>query len=86
MQVSEPTDYLYYNALFHKQVGSVTEKEADAAIGALQNIEYVKPMRNAYKMIILEEAQAYFTGNRDLDGVCNNIENRLRLALEENKQ
>ena len=68
------------------EVGSVTEKEADAAIGALQNIEYVKPMRNAYKMIILEEAQAYFTGNRDLDGVCNNIENRLRLALEENKQ
>lgn len=44
VQVSEPTDYLYYNALFHKQVGSVTEKEADAAIGALPNIEYVNPI------------------------------------------
>ena len=36
-------------------------------------------------MIILEEVQEYFVGNRDIDAVCTAIENRLRLALVENK-
>ena len=62
-----------------------TNEVASAAIDALQEIEYVKPMKNAYKMIILEGAQEYFVGNRDIDAVCTAIENRLRLALVENK-
>ena len=63
-----------------------TNEVASAAIDALQEIEYIKPMKNAYKMIILEEAQEYFVGNRDIDAVCAAIENRLRLALEEKKK
>ena len=58
----------------------------EVASNALQEIEYVKPMKNAYKMIILEGAQEYFVGNRDIDAVCTAIENRLRLALEEKKK
>ena len=42
-------------------------------------------MKAAYENIIREEAEAYFTGNQDLDRACDNMENRLRLALEENK-
>lgn len=66
-------------------VGSISEEEAEAAVTALQEVKYVKPMKAAYENIILEEAEAYFTGNQDLDRTCDNIENRLRLALEENK-
>lgn len=66
-------------------VGSISEKEAEAAVTALQEVKYVKPMKAAYENIILEEAEAYFTGNQDLDRACDNMENRLRLALEENK-
>ena len=66
-------------------VGSISEEEAEAAVTALQEVKYVKPMKAAYENIILEEAEAYFTGNQDLDRACDNIENRLRLALEENK-
>ena len=66
-------------------VGSISEEEAEAAVTALQEVKYVKPMKAAYENIILEEAEAYFTGNQDLDRACNNMENRLRLALEENK-
>ena len=68
------------------QIESETNEVASAAIDALQEIEYVKPMKNAYKMIILEGAQEYFVGNRDIDAVCTAIENRLRLALEEKKK
>ena len=66
-------------------VGSISEEEAEAAVTALQEVKYVKPMKAAYENIILEEAEAYFTGNQDLDRTCDNMENRLRLALEENK-
>ena len=66
-------------------VGSISEEEAEAAVTALQEVKYVKPMKAAYENIILEEAEAYFTGNQDMDRTCDNIENRLRLALEENK-
>lgn len=66
-------------------VGSISEEEAEAAVTALQEVKYVKPMKAAYENIILEEAEAYFTGNQDLDRACDNMENRLRLALEENK-
>ena len=66
-------------------VGSISEEEAEAAVTALQEVKYVKPMKAAYETIILEEAEAYFTGNQDLDRTCDNMENRLRLALEENK-
>lgn len=66
-------------------VDSISEKEAEAAVTALQEVKYVKPMKAAYENIILEEAEAYFTGNQDLDRACDNMENRLRLALEENK-
>ena len=66
-------------------VGSISEKEAEAAVTALQEVKYVKPMKAAYENIILEEAEAYFTGNQDMDRACDNMENRLRLALEENK-
>ena len=66
-------------------VGSISEEEAEAAVTALQEVKYVKPMKAAYENIIREEAEAYFTGNQDLDRTCDNMENRLRLALEENK-
>lgn len=66
-------------------VGSISEEEAEAAVTALQEVKYVKPMKAAYENIIREEAEAYFTGNQDLDRACDNMENRLRLALEENK-
>lgn len=66
-------------------VGSISEDEAEAAVTALQEVKYVKPMKAAYENIIREEAEAYFTGNQDLDRACDNMENRLRLALEENK-
>lgn len=66
-------------------VGSISEEEAEAAVTALQEVKYVKPMKAAYENIILEEAEAYFTGNQDLDRTCDNMENRLRLALEESK-
>lgn len=66
-------------------VGSISEEEAEAAVTALQEVKYVKPMKAPYENIILEEAEAYFTGNQDLDRTCDNMENRLRLALEENK-
>lgn len=66
-------------------VGSISEEEAEAAVTALQEVKYVKPMKAAYENIILEEAEAYFTGNQDLDRICDNMENRLRLALEESK-
>lgn len=66
-------------------VGSISEDEAEAAVTALQEVKYVKPMKAAYENIILEEAEAYFTGNQGLDRACDNMENRLRLALEENK-
>ena len=66
-------------------VGSISEEEAETAVTALQEVKYVKPMKAAYENIILEEAEAYFTGNQDLDRTCDNMENRLRLALEENK-
>lgn len=66
-------------------VGSISEEEAEAAVTALQEVKYVKPMKAAHENIILEEAEAYFTGNQDLDRTCDNMENRLRLALEENK-
>lgn len=66
-------------------VGSISEEEAEATVTALQEVKYVKPMKAAYENIILEEAEAYFTGNQDLDRACDNMENRLRLALEENK-
>ena len=66
-------------------VGSISEEEAEAAVTALQEVKYVKPMKAAYENFILEEAEAYFTGNQDLDRTCDNMENRLRLALEENK-
>lgn len=66
-------------------VGSISEEEAEAAVTALQEVKYVKPMKAAYENIILEEAEAYFTDNQDLDRTCDNMENRLRLALEENK-
>lgn len=66
-------------------VGSISEEEAEAAVTALQEVKYVKPMKAAYENIILEEAEAYFTGNQDLDRTCDNMEKRLRLALEENK-
>lgn len=66
-------------------VGSISEEEAEAAVTALQEVKYVKPMKAAYENIILEESEAYFTGNQDLDRTCDNMENRLRLALEENK-
>lgn len=66
-------------------VGSISEDEAEAAVTALQEVKYVKPMKTAYENIIREEAEAYFTGNQDLDRACDNMENRLRLALEENK-
>ncbi|MDD6178866.1 MAG: hypothetical protein PUB44_03290, partial [Clostridium sp.] len=66
-------------------VGTISEEEAEAAVTALQEVKYVKPMKAAYENIILEEAEAYFTGNQDLDRTCDNMENRLRLALEENK-
>ena len=45
----------------------------------------MKPMKTAYKNIILEEAAAYFAGNRDLDEVCDNMEKRLEIALKENR-
>lgn len=66
-------------------VGSISEEEAETAVTALQEVKYVKPMKAAYENIILEEAEAYFTGNQDLDRACDNMENRLRLALEESK-
>lgn len=66
-------------------VGSISEEEAEAAVTALQEVKYVKPMKAAYENIIREEAEAYFTDNQDLDRACDNMENRLRLALEENK-
>ena len=66
-------------------VGSISEEEAETAVTALQEVKYVKPMKAAYENIILEEAEAYFTGNQDLDRTCDNMENRLRLALEESK-
>lgn len=66
-------------------VGSISEEEAEAAVTALQEVKYVKPMKAAYENIIREEAEAYFIGNQDLDRACDNMENRLRLALEENK-
>lgn len=66
-------------------VGSISEEEAEAAVTALQEVKYVKPMKAAYENIILEEAEVYFTGNQDLDRTCDNMENRLRLALEESK-
>ena len=55
-------------------------------ITALQEAKYIKPMKDAYENIITEEASAYFAGTQDLDRTCDNIENRLQLALEENKQ
>ncbi len=68
------------------KIGSVSEQEAEEAITALQEANYIKPMKGAYENIITEEASAYFAGTQDLDRTCDNIENRLRLALEENKQ
>ena len=68
------------------KVGSVSEQEAEEAITALQEANYIKPMKDAYENIITEEASAYFAGTQDLDRTCDNIENRLQLALEENKQ
>ncbi len=68
------------------KVGSVSEQEAEEAITALQEANYIKPMKDAYENIITEEASAYFAGTQDLDRTCDNIENRLKLALEENKQ
>lgn len=67
------------------EVGSITEQEAKEAVTVLQEVQYVKPMRTAYKNIILEEAAAYFAGNRDLDEVCDNMEKRLEIALKENR-
>ena len=52
-------------------VGSISEEEAEAAVTALQEVKYVKPMKAAYENIILEEAEAYFTGNQDLDRTCD---------------
>ena len=82
-------------------VGSISEEEAEAAVTALQEVKYVKPMKAGNRRVtvcreltkrhetafqtVLEEAEAYFTGNQDLDRACDNMENRLRLALEENK-
>lgn len=68
------------------KVGSVSEQEAEEAITALQEAKYIKPMKDAYENIITEEASAYFADTQDLDRTCDNIENRLQLALEENKQ
>ncbi len=68
------------------KIGSVSEQEAEEAITALQEANYIKPMKGAYENIITEEASAYFAGTQDLERTCDNIENRLRLALEENKQ
>ena len=68
------------------KVGSVSEQEAEEVITALQEAKYIKPMKDAYENIITEEASAYFAGTQDLDRTCDNIENRLQLALEENKQ
>lgn len=66
-------------------VGSITEKEADDAVRILQEVGYVKSMKEAYKQIIIEEATAYFSGGRDLDEVCDIMEKRLKNAMEENK-
>lgn len=67
-------------------VGSITEKEANDAVKILQEAKYIKPMKEAYINIILEEASAYFSGGRDLDEVCKIMENRLRIAMNEIKQ
>ena len=34
-------------------------------------------------LIISEEAEAYFNGQRDIDGTMNNIENRINLYMSE---
>ncbi len=68
------------------EVGSISEQEAEEAIDTIMAVQYVKPMRESYKLIILDEAAGYFAGNRNLEEVCANIENRIRIALEENEK
>ncbi len=63
--------------------GDITEEDFLRMRKTVEQAVYLKPMPDRYVYIILEEAEPYFEGKRDLDETCEIIYNRLNIALQE---
>ncbi len=63
--------------------GEVTEEQFDEMRSVIESSTWVEPLPDKYIDIILEEANAYFAGQKELVETCRILEERLRNALDE---
>lgn len=65
------------------KVGSVTEEEFDQMRKEMEKAVWLEPLPDKYINVILDEANGYFEGQKDLDETCRILEERLKNAMWE---
>ena len=61
----------------------LTQEKADALEGLISSVEHAQSSDTDVMDIILEEAAGFFAGQRSIDDVCKNIQNRASLVVQE---
>ncbi|MBO4495265.1 MAG: extracellular solute-binding protein [Clostridiales bacterium] len=61
----------------------LTQADADKLASLISSVETSKQIDNDVLNIVLEEAAAFFAGQRTIDDVCKNIQNRTTLIVQE---
>lgn len=61
----------------------LTQEKADALEALISSVEHAQSSDTDVMDIILEEAAGFFAGQRSIDDVCKNIQNRASLVVQE---
>ena len=68
---------------FSIQIGAIDESEEKELRDLVSNSQYYRPMKMKYQMIVEEEIDGYFYGDRELSDIIEQIEKRLQIAINE---
>lgn len=68
---------------FSIQIGAIDESEEKELRDLISNSQYYRPMKMKYQMIVEEEIEGYFYGDRELSDIIEQIEKRLQIAINE---
>lgn len=77
------TEFYYSDNGVQAMLGPISKDEVAQMNSFYENATYIQPMPAKYLNIIEEEVMYYFNDTRTAEEVCENIENRITIAINE---